>query len=531
MKIKLISITPKKIILTILVFITQGVFLYTYYINQDLGSFFRFSYLTDIYMPVYTEKIGDSSKYLASVAQFSGKYGNPNPSQNKQEPAKSIPVLLYHGVVDNSDDANILLEDFRNQMFALKKAGWQTVSIEDFYKFIKGEKTLPDRSFLLTFDDGRKDSYYPVDIILSSLNYRATIFIITGHAFGETSPFYLSKRELVKMGKSGKWDIQAHTQNGHDFYLIDAFGVKGHFYTNKLWLEDKKRIETEDEFKSRIHKDFEGAKQDLQNELGINSIAFAFPFGDFGQKTINFSDVPKLEETILKENESVYKLAFYQITPGLHSIYNYPTKEPYLIKRVNVRPEWTSDNLLKILEAGKAKELPYYDNFTDSNGWTKDWGRISFSGNNSVAMSSYGSAKGSSIFLDGAYLWRDYKFKANVNLTKGQTFSLTARYKDGKNYTTCLFTEKSIRAEQIVDGEKEILSELRGIFSFTGIDREVGIGVYDNVVNCYLDGKIAMWGGNLDERLDHGGIGFKTWDPLINNSELIIKNVSVEEIK
>ena len=57
--------------------------------------------------------------------------------ENKKENTTSVPVLLYHGVNDNWDDANILLNDFRNQMFALKKDGWQTVSIENFYAFMQ----------------------------------------------------------------------------------------------------------------------------------------------------------------------------------------------------------------------------------------------------------------------------------------------------------------------------------------------------------------------------------------------------------
>lgn len=530
MKVRLTYKTFRKMILIILIIIMQGIFLYVYYDNQDFTSFFRISYLTNIYIPIYTQNANNASQYFASILRFNN--GNSNSeSQNKQENARSIPVLLYHGVVDNWDDANILLEDFRNQMFTLKKAGWQTVSIEDFYAFMRGKKELPDKSFLLTFDDGRKDSYYPVNPILSSLNYKATIFIITGHAFGEASSFYLSKKELVKMAEDSRWDIQSHTKEGHDFYNIDAFGTKGHFYSNKLWLNDEKRLETEDEFKNRIREDFDGAKQDLSNKLGINSIAFAFPFGDFGQRTINFSDAQKLEEIVLKENKSVYKLAFHQVTPGLHSVYNYPTETPYLINRVNVRPEWTPENLLKILDASKIKKLPYYDSFIDYNGWTKDWGRLSFLDNNSMIMSSYGSAKGSAVFLDGAYLWQDYKFKADVNLAKGQTFSLIARYKDGKNYTTCSFSDKSIKIEQILNGERKVLSELEDDFVFIGKNRSAGIGVYDNTVNCYLDDKIAMKGYDLDKGLDHGGIGFKTWDPQINNSELIIKNVSVEEIK
>src|SRR3989338_7031244 len=132
------------------------------------------------------------------------------------ETANLVPILLYHGILDKSDGENVLLKDFKEQMFALKRNGWNTITIEELHGYIDEGKKLPNKSFLLTFDDGRKDSYYPVDPILKALDYRATIFIITEHSLGKTkNNYYLSENELKKMAKSGRWDIQAHTKEGH----------------------------------------------------------------------------------------------------------------------------------------------------------------------------------------------------------------------------------------------------------------------------------------------------------------------------
>lgn len=349
----------KKILFISAILFIQSVFIYIFYINEDLIFNFKISYLSKVYLPSYIQSIDNlkskTNNYLAGLTSILNFDKNDSKivSPVNSKHAKSIPVLLYHGILEKPDGSNVTIDNFREQMFALKKAGWQTLSIEDFYMFMRGEKELPEKSFLLTFDDGRKDSYYPVDPILSSLNYRATIFIITDRAFRGDNSFYLSKKELINMKKSGRWDIQVHTKIGHDFYNIDEFGVKGHFFSNRLWLDNEKRLETDDEFKKRIRDDFEGAKQDLRNKLGIDAIAFAFPFGDFGQRTINFSNAEDLERTVLMENKSVYKLAFYQIAPGIDSVYNYPTEMPYLIKRVNVGPEWTPYNLLEVLGESK----------------------------------------------------------------------------------------------------------------------------------------------------------------------------------
>ncbi len=37
--------------------------------------------------------------------------------------AKSIPTLLYHGVINESDKSNVSVENFKNHIFALEKLG------------------------------------------------------------------------------------------------------------------------------------------------------------------------------------------------------------------------------------------------------------------------------------------------------------------------------------------------------------------------------------------------------------------------
>lgn len=442
---------------------------------------------------------------------------------------KSIPVLLYHSIINKPDGSNVLLENFKDQMFAMKKEGWQTVSLEDFYQFMKSEKTLPEKSFLLTFDDGTKGSYYPVDPLLKSLNYRAVSFIITNNIKNEgNGNYHLSKNELSRMIKSGRWDIQPHAKNGHSFYDIDSQGTKGHFYSNKLWLEKEQRLETDKEFKQRVFDDLLGARNDLKNNFGIDTIGFAYPFGDFGQNSINFAEA---ENIIKKSVKSVYPMSFYQIWgPNPKTNYPQPDTEHLAIKRISVDPQWNAGDLLKILQESIDKNLPYYDDLEKNNGWEKNWGSLNFA-DNSITIKADKSTTGSATFLNGTYLWNHYIFKAETYLKKGQVFSLVAGHKDNENYTACSFSDKYIRIEQVLNGEKKILSELKGNFRFIGKNRETGIGTYGDIVDCYLDGKIVARGFNQNKEPNVGSIGFKTWDPQIDNSELIIKKISVEEIK
>src|SRR3989338_10005922 len=347
------SIFLKKILVMSAILGIQGFFLYAFYINEGLIFNFKTSYLTKVYLPSYIQSLNNlklkTGNYLVSVASvfnFNTVYSE-NIFSGDSQYAKSIPVLLYNGIIENADGSNILLEDFKDQMFALKKAGWETITLDDFYAFMRDKKELPDKSFLLTFDDGRKDSYYPVDPILDALDYNAVMFVITKFSLEEKGGnYYLSDKELKRMYLSGRWEIQAHTRDGHELYKIDQEGHLGHFYSNKLWLDDQQRLETDEEFKYRISNDFLTAKNDLKSTLNIDAIAFAYPFGDFGQDSINYK---KSLDVIDSEITKLYKLTFYQVWPGKGYIFNYQNNSNYPIKRIEVGHDWTPANLLRIL--------------------------------------------------------------------------------------------------------------------------------------------------------------------------------------
>jgi len=199
---------------------------------------------------------------------FSNKESG-NLGEDEYKEAESVPVLLYHGVIESKkwepDEVNIRVKDFRDQMLTLKKAGWKTVKLEDYLAFVRGEKKLPHRSFLLTFDDGRVDSYYPVDPILRALDYTAVMHVITNRSFSSGSKqetFHLSKEELKKMLDSNRWQMASHGRDDHDLIPIGPNGQKGHFLSNKMWIEEEKRLESQAEYKKRIYQDLLASKKD-----------------------------------------------------------------------------------------------------------------------------------------------------------------------------------------------------------------------------------------------------------------------------
>lgn len=92
----------------------------------------------------------------------------------------AIPVLLYHGIGAESDFANaddaaygVDADDFVKQMTMIDHAGDETIGLETFVDFVRGEAAdLPGRPLLLTFDDARADSWTGSGDVLDELGFQ-----------------------------------------------------------------------------------------------------------------------------------------------------------------------------------------------------------------------------------------------------------------------------------------------------------------------------------------------------------------------
>ena len=100
----------------------------------------------------------------------------------------AVPVLLYHGIGPESDFSDaadaaygIGVDDFAKQMTMIAHAGYQTIDLRTFRRFVQGEAVeLPPRPLLLTFDDARANSWTGGDGILQKLGFNAVMFVDVG---------------------------------------------------------------------------------------------------------------------------------------------------------------------------------------------------------------------------------------------------------------------------------------------------------------------------------------------------------------
>ncbi len=257
-----------------------------------------------------------------------------------------LPILLYHGVTANKRDGLLAHSQHHSvsmldsHFSALKRAGYEAVSIAQVDAWITNGKPLPERPVLITFDDGRLDGMRNADPLLAKYGMKATMFVICQNS-ERNLPNYASWSELRKFGKTGRWEYQAHTDKGHSYVAVDNEGYKGLYLINRQWLPAVNRLEVRQEWVDRVNSDHVNAKRKLKNELGVEATAFAFPEGNYGQ--VEVPNVKYSADVNLAAARSNYKMAFFQDQNGL----NTRSRDPHLMNRVEPPHAWNGNDLLR----------------------------------------------------------------------------------------------------------------------------------------------------------------------------------------
>ena len=209
----------------------------------------------------------------------------------------AIPVLLYHGIgpesgFANEDDAahGVGFEDFAKQMTLISHAGYRTIDLETFLRFVRGRPVeLPPRPLLLTFDDARADSWTGADGILSKLGFDAVVFVDVGRVDGGDAE-YLTWEELEIVQASPRWELQLHSGDGHRQIQYgpgpDDFGP---YYAYK----DEGEGEDFDDWQERVRSDIDWGHLTLADHVpSYEPLAFAPPYGSYGQDGTNDPAIP-----------------------------------------------------------------------------------------------------------------------------------------------------------------------------------------------------------------------------------------------
>lgn len=170
-----------------------------------------------------------------------------------------VPVLYYHSIQKSGE--NELMMDpklFRSHLQWLKDNGYTSLTMEEFYNYIKYNTQVPEKSVVITFDDGYIDNYTNAMPIINEFDFDTTIFMVSDFV---GNPNFLTESQLKELEKN-KINIESHTAN--------------HLELAKL-PKEKQREELQQ------------SKDSLNNLLDEKIEYVAYPYGSYNDDTKNIT--------------------------------------------------------------------------------------------------------------------------------------------------------------------------------------------------------------------------------------------------
>lgn len=224
--------------------------------------------------------------------------------------SECVPVLAYHGFVPEKVKKELFrdnkwiddIEGFEKQMEYLHDNHWRTLTADEFYDWHEGQSDVPEKSCMITFDDGYYEMYYEVYPILKKYGFNATVFVIGTYTPEQTAPYDPHVRAKIGWDKINEvkkeypgFQFESHSYDLHGF---DEDGNEPWVTaTEKMLEEDFQKM---DEYGFRYMAYPYGGYNDLMLEaIGKSKIKMAFTFKEPGYATKHYPvyEIPRQKVT------------------------------------------------------------------------------------------------------------------------------------------------------------------------------------------------------------------------------------------
>jgi peptidoglycan/xylan/chitin deacetylase (PgdA/CDA1 family)/glycosyltransferase involved in cell wall biosynthesis len=218
---------------------------------------------------------------------------------------RPLRVLAWHSIADLAGDPvlepyAVPADRFRDQLRALRRAGYRPVGVSEAVRFLEGRGGLPRRPVLLTFDDAYEDLAQAALPALEEHGAPAVAFAVSG-----------------RLGGTNEWDRKI---GARALPLLDAAGLRE---LSERGIEIGAHSRTHPVLTrvpdAEIDAEIAGSRQDLER-LGLPAPRlFAYPYG-------------VEDERVRRAAQGAGFTAAFTVSPGLVR----PGQDPYRLPRIEV---------------------------------------------------------------------------------------------------------------------------------------------------------------------------------------------------
>jgi len=203
--------------------------------------------------------------------------------------APNVPVLMYHHVTPAGGMIAATPDVFEAQIAALAAAGYQSLTCAQFEAYLQGAP-VPEKSVLITFDDGYLNNWVYAHPVLARYGMRAVIFLITGwigdgpvraHAGPNVTvpatPDHDECKRLIAAGRAD--DVMLRWSEIEAMRAAGTFEFHSHTHTHTRW--DKQCAGDREAKCGHIAEELAASRATLTARLGEVSSHLCWPQGYF----------------------------------------------------------------------------------------------------------------------------------------------------------------------------------------------------------------------------------------------------------
>ncbi|WP_028357751.1 polysaccharide deacetylase family protein [Brackiella oedipodis] len=213
-----------------------------------------------------------------------------------------VPVVMFHHVSPAGGMINTSPQHFESQLKALQHAGYHTLTGQQFAAFLAGQP-VPEKSVLLTFDDGYLNNWVYAHPILQKYGMHALLFLITDLiGSGEARPHAGMANAVLPQAYDHKRSQQLIQDHQADKVMLrwsevkamqaaGTFEFHSHTHTHTRW--DKQLPATEKNQKMQY--ELAQSRQSLLQHLGTCSNQLCWPQGYFDDDYVQIAQAHGFE--------------------------------------------------------------------------------------------------------------------------------------------------------------------------------------------------------------------------------------------
>ncbi len=181
----------------------------------------------------------------------------PTPALQAAREMDYVPILMYHYVrtVDPNEDElgynlSVSPERFEEHLIWLRDNDFTAIRMDHLADCLRGLQRCPQKSVVLTFDDGYADAASAALPLLEEYDATATFYIVTGFV---GKPGYLTWNEVRQLHDSGM-EIGSHSLNHPDLAARDPEVAR---------------------------EEIEQSRKILSRKIGVPVRSFSYPIGSY----------------------------------------------------------------------------------------------------------------------------------------------------------------------------------------------------------------------------------------------------------